>query len=537
MKDEIKKKTVENETESKKGAKKHEKKGAKENDKKIQRKPKSVLNYLGLFFFLASVTLLIVAVSIFFIIYASGGRRNEEGEIVVTGSILIDSEPQDIKAFVDNQPVTLEDQKIIGLEEGEHNLKVTAEDYLPWEKDVFVTKGLVERVYVKLFPKDTNLEQFTKTNVEKIFFSEDGDYMYYAVADADKGEDIGIWRQRIADVGVLDIFNNNDKLKITNFTADIKPSIKAGKFEIIPSLDDRKIILKITGGDDLQHYVLNADSYNEPGAGNSLEEDLHFPIDEAKWLDRSSSILLRSKKMIAEYNPDTQASTLIDYVPDNDSSLIYSISGNRVYLYDAKDSKKSIKYYEAGKLSTVKLENIDLTTPITTMKAAGDEKNILYYKSANGNWYYLNILKSYQYKIRQALEIQQVSRDGGSVILVESSDSITAKKYWVLNTKEVISQNKFDHKLRQLRNNLLEVKVSPKSNTLLMMTKSNELYVADIDGQNAKLLVDQETQVIDSSYQINSTDSNLFVLISEKVENQEQSQVNNNIYRIDLKVD
>jgi hypothetical protein len=171
------------------------------------------------------------------------------------------------------------------------------------------------------------------------------------------------------------------------------------------------------------------------------------------------------------------------------------------------------------------------------MKAAGDEKNILYYKSANGNWYYLNILKSYQYKIRQALEIQQVSRDGGSVILVESSDSITAKKYWVLNTKEVISQNKFDHKLRQLRNNLLEVKVSPKSNTLLMMTKSNELYVADIDGQNAKLLVDQETQVIDSSYQINSTDSNLFVLISEKVENQEQSQVNNNIYRIDLKVD
>ncbi len=541
MKDKTKKKTANKE---------------KDNNE-VERKPKSILNYLGLFFFLASVTLLIVAVSIFFIVYASGGRRNDEGEIVVTGSILIDAEPQDIKAIVDNQPVVLEDQKILGLEEGEHTLQITAEGYLPWEKDVYVTEGLVERVYVKLFPKDTNLEQFTKTNVEKIFFSEDGDYMYYAVAEATKGEDIGIWRQRIADVGVLDIFNNNDKLKITNLTTEIKASIKAGKFEIIPSLDDRKIILKVTGDSDLQHYVLNADSYNEPDVSNSLEEELHFPLDEARWLDDSNSVFIRSKKLIAEYNPDAQETTLIDYVPESDSSLVYSISGNRVYLYDAKDDRKSIKYYEAGKLSTVSLENIDLNTPVTALRSASNEKNILYYKSAQGNWYYLNILKSYQYKIREGFDVQQVSRDGNSVVLVESlpvadelvgenidmqniASAKVTKKFWALNTKEVISQNKFDHKLTKLpdnlSSNLLEVKITPKSNTLLMMTTGNELYVADIDGQNSKLLIDSETQVVNSSYQINSTDSSLFVLISEKVQDQEQSQVNNNIYRIDLKV-
>lgn len=541
MKDKTKKKTANKEKDS----------------NEVERKPKSILNYLGLFFFLASVTVLIVALSIFFIVYASGGRRNDEGEIVVTGSILIDAETQDIKASVDNQPVVLEDQKILGLEEGVHTLQITAEGYLPWEKDVYVTEGLVERVYVKLFPKDTNLEQFTKTNVEKNFFSEDGDYMYYAVAEATKGEDIGIWRQRIADVGVLDIFNNNDKLKITNLTTEIKASIKAGKFEIIPSLDDRKIILKVTGDSDLQHYVLNADSYNEPDVSNSLEEELHFPLDEARWLDDSNSVFIRSKKLIAEYNPDAQETTLIDYVPESDSSLVYSISGNRVYLYDAKDDRKSIKYYEAGKLSTVSLENIDLNTPVTALRSASNEKNILYYKSVQGSWYYLNILKSYQYKIRDGFDVQQVSRDGNSVVLVESlpaadelvgenidmqniANAQVTKKFWALNTKEVISQNKFDHKLTKLpdnlSSNLLEVKITPKSNTLLMMTTGNELYVADIDGQNSKLLVDSKTQVVNSSYQINSTDSSLFVLISEKVQDQEQSQVNNNIYRIDLKV-
>lgn len=501
---------------------------------------------LRVFALLLTIGAFLLGASILAIHYARGFLPTDNG-IVETGNIRINSEPVDVNVLLDNKAVTLTNRLITGLQPGNYTITVNQQGYLPWEKSVEVRAGIVKDLYIKLYPESLKLSQFTKTNIDSAVFADNGEYAYYVVKTADKGEDIGLWRQRLSEPGAFDIFNNGAaSLKISNLTSLIKEPILAGEYKLLPSPDNRRLVLQTGTGAASKTYVLQADVYNEPTVNNSLEAKLNFSPATLTWFNVSDNLILQAGNLLSDYNIAENRNTVIDFTPNNNP--VYGVSRTQVFFYNQAAQK--LYSYVSGRTTPIALANVQLQGNISQLFVSYADRDELYYRNESGSYYYLDVEKSYQYPLPAGSTIKSVATDGNSVLYTD-----TAGSYFALSIEEIAALNRFITEIKPVNlpnaEKISAAKFSHSSDSLLLLNEAHELYLSDKDGGNPVKVVAGEAVIENGSFEIEPGSNRLYVLLIEASsvnsatitpEGEENEPQNiedkpQNLYYVDLKAD
>ena len=468
-------------------------------------------------FALVFSSVIFVALAGIALFIARGNIITDQG-LVETGSVRFNVNPSGTyQVFLNEQVQTIANNSVSNLTPGSYDLKIDKQGYTSWHQSIDIRAGLVTDVTVQLFPQDLKLEQLSKTNVDKVFFSPSHRYAYYAIINYPLGTQVGLWKQTLQQSNIPLIAEQ--PLKITNLTDLIAKDINGGKFTIKPSLDDTRILLLTTTAT----YVLDSSRYNEPATENKL--DLSYPVDEINWLGSSSNLLIRSGNLLIDYDLNKKSSTIISY--EADKTPIYSATNNSVtYLLRGKLYK-----YTSGNNTAVVLENVTLPENITTIQTGSSSDTDLILKDGT-KLFYLNVTDSYLTELG-AYDLVTMSPNGRNLIVSDGQKltSITIDISLAFNSvqtqkKDTILTSDIDHQ---------SILWDPNSNYFVFQKtgENTKLYSADLTGNNVTQLLSSDSLTSPAYYGLPENNAGLIVRLLDGGQTQtDTTEKRANLYRL-----
>lgn len=409
------------------------------------------------------------------LILSRGNTITDQG-IGSTGTIRLTVIPDtEFEVFLNEEKKTVSNLKTIdSVLPGEYELKIQHKGYSTWQQRVNVRAGLVTAISAQLFPESLNSEQLSKTNVAKAFFSTNRRHVYYSVVTSQLGGNIGIWRQPLVQSNIPLI--EERAVKITNLTNTISEEVSKGNFEIISSLDDAKILLRVNG----TAYVLDADRYNEPSTTNQLQ--FTFTMDSIQWLEGSTKLLIRSGNLLLDYDLNRKSATVITYQPA--AELRFAVAnGTIIYVQGG-----SLFRYNGGTSTAVTLENIKLPTDISALYAGSSNVDNLVLKSGN-SLHFLSIPESY---IESLGEVALVSiSPSGRNLITQKGDIFSSIEITISAARNVVeSVTRVTSLPSQVQPSTLTWDVSSTYFVFQTSGETKALYSADKLGTNINKLMD-----------------------------------------------
>jgi len=366
------------------------------------------------------------------------GEITEDGIVTNTGILRIQTDPENItyKVYVDNINKDIADNKVKNLVEGEYIIKIMADGYNDWEKRIIIYNGVVTDIFVKLYSNSLSVNAVTKTNIDKTFMSQDGNYIYYTVTKSEFGNDYGIWRVATNQNTSFFSTTNLEPTKLSDNSEIIRSTFNGNNYRIIPNNENSKIILADYSNN--KFHIFNA---GEPNKVPILEvtKTLGFIPDSICWLNGGSNILIASKGLLFDLNISTGISTLLLYRPS--LNVIYSTNGSSTYVID--NVEKKLYSFKNQRLEAVDLKALSLPENIDIIKVAPQNDDILIIGSGN-NFYYLNLKKLYLKKVFEDLsltsvQLKSVSNDGTSALFM-----VGENECYTFNAKENIAFNNME---------------------------------------------------------------------------------------------
>lgn len=142
--------------------------------------------------------------SIAAIAYNKGYRPSfkKTGPVVeATGLLVATSSPDGAQVFLNNRLVTATNDTL-SLPEGDYQVKIIKDGYIPWEKELKIKTGVVTETQARLFPTAPNLRAETSSGVFLPTLSLDGTKLVYDVASG-SAEKRGVWVMDLTDRPLL----------------------------------------------------------------------------------------------------------------------------------------------------------------------------------------------------------------------------------------------------------------------------------------------------------------------------------------------
>ena len=195
--------------------------------------------------FLIFITLLLASVAA--IAYNKGYRPSftKKGPVVeATGLLVAHSEPDGAQVFL-NRELKTATNDTLNLPEGDYQVKIVKDGYIPWEKGLKIKNGVVTETQARLFPAAPDLRIMTSTGALSPTLSPDGTKLAYGVASG-SAEKQGVW---VADLTDRPLLNQNQSLQITK-------TFSQASFTWSP--DSKQIIASVNG----ISFLLDADRPN-----------------------------------------------------------------------------------------------------------------------------------------------------------------------------------------------------------------------------------------------------------------------------------
>lgn len=484
----------------------------------VERNRFSAVN-LRVFALVAGIALFLVIASIAAIIYARGGRATPEG-IVSTGNIRINSEVNDIEVTVNGEEKTPRGDLVTNLEPGEYEVQVTSPGYYNWSKTVEVRANIVKNVFVNLIPLDRQPELLRSNKIQSIVYSRDGQYAYYVISDAPRGEDVGIWRTRISESNRFALFEDNRDQKLANLEADIAPAVEAGDYQLFPSPDNNSVILRLAT-ESPQTFVLAANELNEISDLDPIETDISFPFSRARWGTSSEQILIDNGQLLAEYSLTDSETTVIDYSAS--AELIYTVAGSNIYFYDTDTSL--VKVYSEKTSEVLTLENKEIVGKISDLYGSRGSSNIIYYRNNAEETYFLDVDSSFQAEIESDATIISISPDSTGALMKDEDNNyfsysvefVPAVEEYSSQFKQITLNTDTDTANEEDINEIANMRYGSNSRRILLLDNNGTLYIADRDGSNVTAVINanEEEQVVSGSYYINGDGTDVVALIRE----------------------
>jgi hypothetical protein len=441
-----------------------------------------ILKALLITFIIATLVLATVVT----IIVATDGIVTSNGVVTTKGALRIQTDPDNIKysIYVNEQKVEVVDKKVEHLDEGEYTIKIQADKYSDWEKKVVIRKNIVSDIFVKLYPKNLDLTQITKSNIDRYFFSSDSNYIYYVISNADFGSDKGIWRIPTQTSSGFFNLSNPNPIKLLNLENELSDIVKNANYEIVASNDNAKILLKDNTNNAV--YLLSATELNKAPL-TRIDKLLGYTPETIQWFNNSSNLLIANSNILYDYNIANNTSTLISYNPTN--KIVFTSNNNNIFVYNS--TTKLLYTYQNQKLDAVEIRNVALPNDISEIKLAPSNKNNLYFKSTTQGYYYLNLDKLYLKKIFDFAindsALKAISSDGSAAIF-----SINKTDTYTFTAIENPALNQIETKLVKLdKYNLVDgyYKFTPQSTHIIFFdTKDSTIKVIERDGSNLNTL-------------------------------------------------
>jgi hypothetical protein len=461
-------------------------------------------------------TLIFIALVVVALIIARGNVLTTQG-ILATGSIRFNVTPSgNYEIFLNEQSQKISNNSIASIAPGNYELKITKTGYTDWQQSIDVRAGFVTDITVQLFPAELQLEQLSKTNIDKVFFSHSHRYVYYSITNYPLGTSVGIWKETLQQSNIPLI--EERPLKITNLTSTIENAVLSGKFEVKPSLDDGRILL-IT---DTDIYILDATRYNEPDATTLL--DISYPIDEIEWFRGSSNLVIRSGNLLIDYDLNTKASTIITYQLEKSPTFTITME-SVIYLLD------NVLYkYAPGNNARIELENVTLPTGISKLVSGSlSDKNLVL--QADSVLYYLNVSESYLTQVG-TYNLLSLSPSGRSLIVSsgETIESVEINISLVENTVETVKR------ATGLIGDINSDSIiwDEQSNYFVFQNKGelDRIYSADFAGNNINLLLFSASITTPAQFGIPANNSGLIVKLLDSQEQSSAGEVRANLYHL-----
>lgn len=461
---------------------------------------------------LASLGIFLIA-SIVVLIISQGRRLEDDGNLIQTGIIRITSIPSEsIKAYVNNEEVTLSDFRITGIVPGFVTLRLSKEGYTSWEKQVKVESGVVKDVFAQLYPNTVDFAKVTEQNIDKVFYSPDSQYIYYTILDNQALN--GIWRIRL-NRNLLDFSNRVQPTQLIKFSNEEIAELSDGDYSVEIAPNNNKLLLKINS-----NYIL----YNlaENNKRTLLNTVLGGDIDNLRWFREDQSIIYSKGSYYFEYDFANQQISLIKFDGDNNIGIsannIYFVKDNQIYIY----TNKATSLYKFNN----KLQGL-LPVKIDQIYTIQDNPNI-FVISTDQILLYVDVQKEFIDVIDTTAQFYK-ALNNGRLILYSKGDELYS--YFTEDNFASSSLDTFNYNLNTRLSDFDNLIFTPTGKNLLFF-KDKSVSVMDYDGLNSSKIL-KEFSFIDNKVLISANNTEIYALIEEK----DSSGINvRNLYKFDLKL-
>lgn len=467
------------------------------------------LNILGLIIF--------ATIAIFALFLARGNRFDlSTGQLITTGTIRISSQPEDIKVYVDEQLVQLNEKRVENIDPGEHQIRITSEGFDSWEGVIDVEAGFINDLAVKLFPTVQNLTRFTDTNVNKAEFDYSRTNVFYSVTESRTGSELGIWRKPLRE-SFLPIAAQNTATKLTNFNPEF---ISADDHKLIPSRNAERLVL--TNQDFSEIHLINTNTTTVLSEDTMIEID--YPIQAISFID-NNNLLIENENMLLEYNIPSENTNLLYYQPQ--ITPVYYVTDGIIYWLDS--SKQNIMSRTGNTTNEIELENITLPANINQLHVAHDEN--LFVLSHDESITYIESTTSYS-RTFDNYELVTVSPNGKFTLAQSTVDQLID----VIDTEfsQVLDEAVHDLYQTELNKDELDdgnVMWSFGSNYFLFRDNNGNIISTDSRGGNRRVIVTNDDERINGEqYSITDNSEALFISLQDGTAQQTKS----NIYKLDF---
>lgn len=197
--------------------------------------------------------ILLIGITTLLYLYTSGYRLNKNDDknidLSKTGMIGVKSLPEGASVYLDEKLITATDDTISGVKPGIHNLKITKNGYIEWNKDIEVFEELVTDMTAVLVSQSPRLEPLTNTGAHDPSLSPTFTKLAYFSTDTEKP---GIWVIPLTSNGIS-LFRSNPTIAIqdTKFT-------KYSQGKTVEWSPDEKELL-VEGANNV-YYIVNLET-------------------------------------------------------------------------------------------------------------------------------------------------------------------------------------------------------------------------------------------------------------------------------------
>lgn len=433
---------------------------------------------------------------------AQGTTFDEDGAIIQTSIMQVNTIPGDVEVYLDGKKVTLQNRAIEWVQPGSRNLLLSKEGYMDWEKDVEVEGGIVEDVFAQLFPSNLEIESIVQNQVDRVYFSTFSDYVYYTVLNSNNQSDDGLWRLKLSR-NFLD-FGTNSPARISSMTQIIQ-KLRTNEYDLLLSDDNDKVILSIPGLEEI--YLIEVSGEAQV---TDLKTILGYYPDQIYWFRDSNSIIVEKNNLLFEFELATQQKTIIDFVFDG--KLNYFVNTDFVFFKSNQDNQ--IKLY-SNKISTpfqFKTLNVSLPEEIGKIIGIRGNRDALILENNTG-FIYINVEKRFIESITGSPKIIKVSNNG-RVVLFQRDEELYS--YVLENTPNNLSLNSEIYTLGVKSSENISISVTPNNRTLLYKNINPEddtviLKVSDLDGQNSYQLLEDQVITPESNFVFNGDSTSMYI--------------------------
>ncbi len=466
--------------------------------------------------------LLFISITALIIILAQGKKITDDGKIIDTSIIRINSIPSDVNVYVNDKISQKNDNRVEGIVPGEVKVKLTKAGYGSWEKTINVKPGIITDIYAQLFPENLKSDVLVQANPEQMYFSNNPDYIFYIVVNDTEAVKNGIWKMKLTK-NLLD-FGEIKPTQLATFDATLLNTLKNNPYKLTISEDNNKVLLIIDS--QKAAYIYDANTLNKV---INLTETLGFYASDIQWFRNSDSLVIKKDNILLEYEIGLNQSNLIKYGIQGED-LIYAVNSNVVYYYRA-DTDKVYKYINKNSSALDMPKNLKLFPNLKSLHTSKTLSNVLIIEFSQA-LVYIDFEKQFTDLVDVNGSITKIAPNARSFIYKKGEDLYS---YYLDETLDGSSYFGKRSKLPLTTATTAATFFSPSSKNIVAVIKNQqnekELWLMDFDGQNSTKLFDGKNLASDT-LQISQSGVDLYALIQST----EDSAKGNNIYKFSLEV-
>lgn len=449
--------------------------------------------------------LLFIVASIIVLFLAQGRTLTDEGKLIESSILRVNSYPLNPTVFINGERVELTDGKTINITPGKNTIRLSKEGYYDWEKEVLNYAGIIKEIFVQLYPTNISFENSTTKAIDIATYSADRQYVYFVRKNT---KTIDIYRIKVTR-GIFEFtVNKTEELVASIPTIEISTSeFLISNFKVNNNNSHGLISFEI--GEKLVPYLVNFSSKKNSNLNSLIGVD----IDEIQLLNNTQSLLFKGGNITGEYNYVRE----VKYLISNTQSAKYFTRGNNILF---TQNNLVYTYTEGVSKELTELNNLLNDSPISDFElvSVSLDENIFIYRN-NNNLVWFDIENNYKTLLDKELELFKIS-DNNKFIIFKKGDNFVTFTF-EKNIVDFKSYNVMVNEINLSEYNVADIQIINGDKGMIVFTKENTLVTMDFDGSNIREILPDFSFAQQEVLIVNNNE--MYAIVNEITDNEANS--------------